>query len=305
MIDLKKLRLATLSENTAKWLWLIGEWGWSMCVEADGLKLLFDAGLNISAARNAAVMGIELKTIGRMLLSHGHMDHTGGLRDVLQRMGAEKGRSCFYDRQEHRVEIIAHPDVWGPKYVKYPEAAEYCFRGVPFQKVELEERQGALFNESREPIWVDEDIVWSGEIPMKNDFEKIAPICFLKKTTDAALDDDAGFEPDPIHDDAALYLRTERGLVIILGCAHHGMINTIHHAQQLTGMEKIHMVVGGTHLISASEHQMEETLRELKRLKVAKVGVSHCTGFESSAKMLESLGPEIFFCNNAGNVISF
>ena len=171
--------------------------------------------------------------------------------------------------------------------------------------MELEEGQGARFLESREPVWLTEDMVWSGEVPMRNDFEMIASICFLKESGGAGEGDNAVFMPDPLNDDAALYLRTERGLVIVLGCAHRGIINTIHHAQEVTGQARVYMVVGGTHLINTSEHQMESTIRELKRLNVQKIGVSHCTGPVSAARLAAAFGDDVFFYNNAVNIISF
>lgn len=304
MLDPKTLRLLTLSENTAKGLWVLGEWGWSMLVEADGFNLLFDTGLRVSATYNAAAMGVDFAEVDRIALSHGHVDHTGGLRDVLELMRRTVGHSNFLKPNEREIEIIAHPEVWGPKYIKRFDPA-YSYRGMPFLKAELEERQGARFVESREPVWLTDDIVWSGEVPMLNDYEKIAPVCFLKLGEGKYSDGDATFIPDPLNDDAALYLKTELGLVVIFGCAHRGMMNTIHHAQQLTGMEKVHMVVGGTHLVSASDYQLESTIAELKRLGVEKVGVSHCTGLASAAKVAAALGDKVFFHNNAGNVIRF
>jgi 7,8-dihydropterin-6-yl-methyl-4-(beta-D-ribofuranosyl)aminobenzene 5'-phosphate synthase len=158
---------------------------------------------------------------------------------------------------------------------------------------------------SREPVWITEDIVWSGEVPMRNDYETIAPICFLKEGSGRYSDGDATFIPDPLDDDAALYIKTERGLVIILGCAHRGMMNTVSHAMEVTGVDKVHMIVGGTHLVSAGDYQMESTISDLKRMGVQKVGVSHCTGLASAATLANALGPEIFFHNNAGNVLTF
>ena len=298
MIDVSNLRLATLSENTAKSLWLMGEWGWSILVEAEDERILFDTGLRLSATHNAEMMGIDLTTIDRIALSHGHVDHTGGLRDILERMGSEVGRSNFLDRHERIVDIICHPDAWGQKFIRYEGETDYGFRGIPFRKEELESRQGARFIESREPFWLTEDIAWSGEVPMTNDFEQVASICFLKQ-------EDGSFIPDPLTDDAALYIKTNLGLVVILGCAHRGMINTIHHAREVTGMERVHMVVGGTHLVKASQSQLDSTVRELRRMNVEKVGVSHCTGQVSAAKLSAALGEEVFFYNNAGNIVTF
>ena len=304
MLDSKKLRLITLSENTAKWLWVLGEWGWSMLIEADGFNLLFDTGLRVSATYNAAAMGVDLAKVDKMALSHGHVDHTGGLRDVLELMQTTVGHSNFLEPQRREVEIIAHPEVFGPKYIKHFDPA-YSYRGIPFVKEELEERQGARFVMSREPVWITEDIIWSGEVPMRNDYEKIAPICFLKEGGGRYSDGDATFIPDPLNDDASLYIKTDRGLVIVLGCAHRGMMNTVSHAQEVTGVDKVHMIVGGTHLVSADDYQMESTISELKRMGIQKVGVSHCTGLASAAKLAAALGPEIFFHNNAGNVVTF
>jgi 7,8-dihydropterin-6-yl-methyl-4-(beta-D-ribofuranosyl)aminobenzene 5'-phosphate synthase len=208
-------------------------------------------------------------------------------------------------RKEGGIEVIAHPEVWGPKYIRHPGEDEYCFRGIPFRKVDLEERLGARFIESREPMWITEDIVWSGEVPMVNDFEKVAKICFLKASGGKDVDGGATFVPDPLNDDAAVYLKTELGLVVVLGCAHRGIINTLVHAREVTGMDKVHMVVGGTHLHRASDYQMESTVRELRRMGVEKVGVSHCTGLASAARLASELGEDAFFYNNAGNIIHF
>jgi 7,8-dihydropterin-6-yl-methyl-4-(beta-D-ribofuranosyl)aminobenzene 5'-phosphate synthase len=226
------------------------------------------------------------------------------LSDVLELMRGTIGHSNFLSNRTSPIEIVAHPEVWGPKYIKHGDPA-YSFRGIPFVKAELEERQGARFVESREPVWLTNDIVWSGEVPMVNDYETIAPICFLKEGQGSYANGDAHFIPDPLNDDASLYLKTELGLIIILGCAHRGMMNIVHHAMQLTGMEKVHMIVGGTHLVGTSDYQMESTIAELKRLRVAKVGVSHCTGLASAARLADALGTEVFFHNNAGHVLTF
>ena len=98
-----EVKITTLSENTANYGFL-AEWGLSILVEVEGLKILVDAGLSFSAVHNAQLMGIDLSSIDRIVLSHGHADHTGGLREVL--------------KIKHRVEVIAHPDVWASKYTR-------------------------------------------------------------------------------------------------------------------------------------------------------------------------------------------
>jgi 7,8-dihydropterin-6-yl-methyl-4-(beta-D-ribofuranosyl)aminobenzene 5'-phosphate synthase len=106
------VRITTLTENTAQ-LGFLGEWGLSILVETDSRRVLLDTGLSVSAVHNADLMGIDLATVDTIVLSHAHADHTGGLRDVLRRM-------------RKSVEVVAHPDIWIPKYVCYGEINRYA-----------------------------------------------------------------------------------------------------------------------------------------------------------------------------------
>lgn len=278
-----ELRITTLSENTASARRrLLAEWGLSILVEADDLKILLDTGQSISTAHNAAALGVDLSRIDKIVLSHGHYDHTGGLQQVLTGMRKE-------------VEIIAHPEVWALKYSHASHDVGYSYIGIPFRREELESL-GASFRLTPEPVWLAEGIVTSGEIPMVTDYEKIDPNLYIKEGGD--------YRPEPLGDDQALFIKTEQGLVVLLGCAHRGIINTLRHAQKLTGMELIAAVVGGTHLFRASEMQLELTVAELKALGVQRLGVSHCTGMRAGARLAQEFG-ESFFFNNAGTQIAF
>ena len=111
------------------------------------------------------------------------------------------------------------------------------------------------------------------------------------------------WKPDEVLDDLALIITTPHGLIVILGCAHRGAINTIYHAQKMNGMDTVYMVLGGSHLIgSDSGPQIQATIEALKKLDAQKVGMSHCTGLPASVEMAQELG-ERFFFNNAGTVI--
>jgi 7,8-dihydropterin-6-yl-methyl-4-(beta-D-ribofuranosyl)aminobenzene 5'-phosphate synthase len=191
------------------------------------------------------------------------------------------------------VEVIAHPDIWAAKYVKQPEEAEE-YAGVPFPK-EAAVTLGASFNLTRKPVWISQNIVTSGEIPMITEYEKIDPVVYVKEKGE--------LKPDPLWDDQALFLKSQKGLIIILGCAHRGIINTIRHAQKLTGLEQVYAVIGGTHLISASPERMDSTIAELLSFGVQRLGVSHCTGLPASAILAHTFG-EAFFFNNAGTRIN-
>jgi 7,8-dihydropterin-6-yl-methyl-4-(beta-D-ribofuranosyl)aminobenzene 5'-phosphate synthase len=272
------VRITTLSENTAQ-LGFLGEWGLSILVETESTKVLLDTGMSISAVHNADLMGIDLSTIDKIVLSHAHGDHTGGLREVLRR--TKKG-----------IEIIAHPNIWIPKYVQYGEMSR--FAGIPYVREGLE-ALGASFNLVREPFKVSDDIMTTGEIEMTADYETIDARLYLKK--------DNRMIPDPMADDLALIIRTREGLALITGCAHRGIINTVRHVQKLTGGEYIHTIIGGMHLMVASLERIERTASELKKLGLQRLSVSHCTGFSASAVLARELG-EVFSLNNAGTQVS-
>ncbi|MDD5591305.1 MAG: MBL fold metallo-hydrolase [Dehalococcoidales bacterium] len=274
-----EIQITTLSENTAGPGNFLGEWGLSILVEAEGLKLLLDCGQSISAVHNADIFGIDLGKIDKVILSHGHYDHTGGLRPVLARM-------------KKRIEIIAHPDVWAAKYARRQGRADR-YIGIPYRRNEMESL-GACFKEEKGPTRITDTIITSGEIPMVTDFEGIPP--------DLQVKTPGGFQPDQLLDDQAMILQTGAGLVVILGCAHRGIINTLYHAQQLTGVKKIHAVLGGCHLSNAPRERVQLTVNALKEMGVERLGVCHCTGLPAAGIMAQEFGKRFFF-NTAGTVI--
>ena len=270
------LALTTLCENTAGKPGIKAEWGLSILVQVDGINVLFDTGGNSAAVKNADKLGVELRAVDAIVLSHAHADHTGGLREVLMRTGPK--------------EIIAHPAIWELKYTKRVYETREAFIGIPFTKAELE-RCGASFTLSKEPVYISDAILTTGEIAQTTDFEGIEPIFYVKE--------DGSLRNDLIPDDLALIVRTKEGLVIVLGCAHRGMINTIRHAQLITGEERVHTVVGGTHLFPKTAEQTEKAIFALREIGIQKIGVSHCTGFHASVRLLQEFG-DTFFQNNAG-----
>ena len=272
------LRIVTLNENTAGLPGVIAEWGLSILVEADGKKVLLDTGASSSVPHNVRMLGVDLSTIDKIVLSHGHFDHTGGLKGVLLQAGKQ-------------IDIIAHPDIFGNKQMRIGQIERYI--GIPFERNELES-VGARFTLSKEPVWITENIVTTGEIPMVTEYETIEPHFIIKEGEEAI--------PDTFTDDRALIIKTPQGLVVILGCAHRGAINTLRHAQQVTGVETVFTVIGGTHLIQASEERILLTAAALQEMGVQRVGVSHCTGLNASVLLARQLG-DAFFFNNTGSSI--
>lgn len=278
-----ELSITTLSENTSSpRRRLLAEWGLSILIDVDGFKILLDTGQSISAVHNAGMMGIDLSQVDKMVLSHGHYDHTGGLQQVLARIGKE-------------IDIFAHPDIWALKYVYFPRQDNYVYDGIPFRREEMESL-GASFILTTEPVWITDRVVTSGEIPMITEYEEVEPRLRVKE--------DDEFRPDPVDDDQAVFIKTDQGLWVMLGCGHRGIINTLRHAQHLTGIEHVHTVIGGAHLLNVNEVQMELTIAELREFGIQRMGLCHCTGFWPQARLAEEFG-EIFFLNNAGTQITF
>jgi len=273
------IRITTLSENTASGGDFLGEWGLSILVETEEVTVLLDTGKSYSTTYNADTLGIDPSKIERVVLSHGHFDHTGGLRELLRRM-------------RKRVEVIAHPDIWQPKYVRR-EGEPDRYVGIPFQPDELESL-GAAFQLTSQPLHIAKGVMTTGEIPMVTGFEHIDSGLFVKEGST--------WKPDKVMDDQALIVKTKQGLAVILGCAHRGIINTLYHARQIAGTPVIHTVLGGSHLLRASEERLWQTIAALRELGVQRLGLCHCTDLPAASLLAQEFGDKFFF-NKAGTIV--
>jgi len=269
-------KITTIGENTAGAPYLIGEWGFSAFIEADGINVLFDTAVGHGVVHNAEQLGVDLTKTDKLVLSHSHFDHTEGLPAALRKI------------HKKDVETIAAPDLWeGQKYSNDGRVMPWLFIGMPYTRQFLE-NWGAKFNLTREPVKLTEKVMTSGEIPIVTDFEKIGEDYLLTTVNGEIVKDD-------FSDDRFLLVKTDKGLVVILGCGHRALINSLLHAKNVGRDDRIHTVIGGCHLIDASTERIMKTAAALKELDVQHVGMSHCTGLRASAIMAHELGDRFFF----------
>jgi 7,8-dihydropterin-6-yl-methyl-4-(beta-D-ribofuranosyl)aminobenzene 5'-phosphate synthase len=266
------LKLAVLSENTVGTSQgIVGEWGLSIFIEVNGMRILFDTGERGSLLNNAAAMGIDLKSMEALVLSHGHYDHTGGIQAFLQYRG--------------KLPVYAHPGLFAYHYAS-PEKPRYV--GVPHRKETLESL-GAEFVFVKEPLEITTGVFISGEAPRKTVFEKVDETLFC-------LENGRKVSPDPFHDDMSLYCVTPEGIFIVLGCAHAGLVNIVEHAREVTGESRVFGIIGGTHLGPAPAEQQEATINYLKELDLQFLGANHCTGLAVISRLAGIFGPRFRFC---------
>jgi len=250
----------------------IAEHGWSIFLETPHGNYLFDTGQGKAILNNARVFAIDLSTIKAIMLSHRHFDHTGGLRDVLSVVD--------------NVAVYAHADIFKAAY--HLRDGKLSYIGVPFSQ-EFLEGNGATFYFNRGWKTIAPGMELTGEIPRNTSFE-IGEDKLIIKTEN-------GVAKDPMIDDQSLVFTTEKGLFIILGCAHSGIINILNHIIEHTGQSHIHTIIGGTHLGPLSEDQLEQTITALKDFDIEHIGVSHCTGMIPSLRLAEEFGDKFFFCH--------
>ena len=275
------MRITIICENTVGRLIGLGEHGFSAFIETDQGNYLFDTGSGHSIVKNSLELNKDLRTIRKIFLSHGHYDHTGGLPEVLKLRG--------------KVDVHAHPHIFLDRVhmIKENENEIKRFVGLPFKKSYLE-TLGANFVLNKGFIEIEKGIFLTGEVPRKTSFEKPDSRLFAEV--------DGKMNLDTFSDDQSLILDTEKGLILILGCAHSGMVNIIHHVLNKTGKEKFYAILGGTHLDFLTKEQSNESIEALKRFQVEKIGACHCTGMRAAFKLHQEFG-ERFFYGHVGSML--
>ncbi len=269
---IQDLRITILAENTARKTDLLAEHGWAVWIEADGRRILFDTGQGHVLAHNAKQLNIPLRTAETVAISHGHYDHTGGLKEVLD--------------TAPQADLYLHPAALGKKYIreKAPPHREIGIVGWDEESLRAKTRS---LNWTGEPTELAPGIHLTGEIPRRNAFED---------TGGPFYRDESCTDPDPLLDDQAMYIETTAGLVVVLGCAHAGMVNTLDYIGELTHGRPIYAVLGGWHLVKATPDRLEATIEALVRHGVQRIGTAHCTGMRAAALLWSRLPEHCFEC---------
>ena len=276
-----KGRITVLCENTVGRRIGFGEHGFSAFIETGQGNYLFDTGSGHSIVKNSHELDKNLRTIRKIFVSHGHYDHTGGLPEVLKLTG--------------EVDVHAHPHVFLDRIHLIRENGKETkrFVGIPYKRRYLESL-GAHFILNTNFEKVGKGIFLTGEVRRKASFEKPDPSLFAEI--------DGKTKTDMFPDDQSLILDTKKGLILILGCAHSGMINILNHVIKKTGKEKFYAILGGTHLDFLTPEQLEETVKVLTKMKIEKIGTSHCTGMRAAFRLYQEFR-ERFFYGHVGSTL--
>jgi 7,8-dihydropterin-6-yl-methyl-4-(beta-D-ribofuranosyl)aminobenzene 5'-phosphate synthase len=254
-----KAQIVVVADNTVTANRIKGEHGLAFWIETAEHCIMFDTGQGLVLEDNARALNLDLDAVDTVVLSHGHYDHTGGLASVLR---CASGNVCIY----------AHLDAFLPKYHRKGESIREI--GIPSEsRVAMTDSRCRLIA-SREPIEIVPGVWSTGEI-LRQHREEASKESFCR--------DAAGQEPDLLMDDQALFIDTAKGMVVLLGCAHAGLINTLDHIQQLTNGRPIRAVVGGMHLGSASDSRLAWTISALRKFGIGLFGPMHCTGQKAIA----------------------
>lgn len=258
---LDKAQITVLVDNSSNGTNCLGEWGAAFLIETGQQQILFDTGGGRTLLENAAALQVDLSKTEAIIISHGHGDHTEGLEKALQACG--------------KVELYVHPAAFATRYWQLgTQKGSFEF---PFTPQKLEASIKKLY-ETTKPVKLGQTILITGEIPRISEFEDtgIGGMVFMDQEMKIQ---------DQVRDDQALIFRVPEGMVVVLGCAHAGVINTLEYINLLTGGGKIYAVIGGSHLISASPERMQKTIAYFQQHDIAKIMLGHCTGIKAFSEL--------------------
>jgi 7,8-dihydropterin-6-yl-methyl-4-(beta-D-ribofuranosyl)aminobenzene 5'-phosphate synthase len=228
-------------------------------------------------------LGLNIEEIETIVISHGHMDHTGSLDGILEKIPGT-------------IPLVLHPGAFQyPRYTRTPDGSKRLFPRTLVKK-DLEQKNVEIV-ESKTPITIADDMIMvTGEVERTTPFEKGMPNALVEKDGELVF--------DPFIDDQAIVLKlNDKGLVVISGCAHAGIVNTLMFAQKTTGEQKIHAVIGGFHLSGPFFEKFHDpTVDALKKIDPDVLMPMHCTGWKAIQRFQKEF-PESFILNSVGSKV--
>jgi len=250
------IKITLIVEDTVNRAGLIAEHGLAFLLEYKSKYILFDTGQGLAIAHNAKHLDLPIEKVDTVILSHGHYDHTGGLSYVLEK--------------SPNVKILSHPLAFENKYVCKNQTFQSI--GMPQNIKDTIHKQNNHIIFNAEPIEIYDGLYVTGQIPRITDFEDTGGYFFV---------DEQCQQSDSLLDDQALYFESSQGIVVVLGCAHSGIINTLKYISHLTNRKHIYSVIGGMHLLSASKERIARTICEMKKFDIQYIYPMHCTGMQA------------------------
>jgi 7,8-dihydropterin-6-yl-methyl-4-(beta-D-ribofuranosyl)aminobenzene 5'-phosphate synthase len=274
------LKITTLIEdNSSDDIKLYNEHGLSLYMEIDGMKILFDTGKSGDFIKNAETLNIDLNKLDYVLISHGHYDHSGGFRKLV-------------DETSNSYKLIVGEGFFNNKYGTI-ELDNYKYLGNSFEKVFIHKNNIAIKYIKQDIYYITENIMVFTNFKRNNDFELPNKRFQIKQDGKYVLDD--------FCDEIVLVLKGKSGLFVIVGCSHIGIVNILENIIERTGLP-IYGIIGGTHLVEADEQRLNKTIDFLKEKDIKIIAVSHCTGEKAAEEIKRQFGGR-FLYNNTGNII--
>jgi 7,8-dihydropterin-6-yl-methyl-4-(beta-D-ribofuranosyl)aminobenzene 5'-phosphate synthase len=276
---------------------LLAEHGFSALIQLDESddRILWDAGVSrIALIENMRRMNISSSSISAIALSHGHMDHYAAMTVLLEQMDLVPEDKVWEEvvtqdvveawREGHRIPIVAHPAAFRERWwLKDDGNLVGPFRQPP---EEMWLASGAKVVRSEDPYELAPGCWTTGYIPRESFEESGRPSQLRYRSGD-------DFIPDDIEEDQAIVINVrDKGLIVLSGCAHSGILNTINHALNISGIDRIYAIIGGFHLAHADDEEINVTIEQIKALKPSYVIPSHCTGFAAIQRFSQDLPDE-------------
>ena len=251
------------------------EHGLALWINDGGKRILFDTGQSNLLLKNAKTLDIDLANTDAIVISHGHYDHTGCLSAVLNIASNAK--------------IYLHPAATEPKFSKNVSGAISIGMSDPARKA-IQDRHVIW---TATPAHLFPGIAVTGQIPRMNDFEDVGGAFFADENCQ---------KPDDLLDDQALFVESAKGLIVVLGCTHSGIVNTLDYISKLTGQNEIYAVIGGMHLLNASQMRITNTIETFKKYNIQKIIPLHCTGRKAIEDLKHTLGNKCLYLGAGGQI---